>query len=55
MKTTHKILFRNASDMEDIEDKSVDLMVTSPPYPMIAMWDEIFSSARAIALNSLCL
>lgn len=43
MKTTHKILFRNASDMRDIEDKSVDLMITSPPYPMIEMWDDIFS------------
>ena len=43
MKTIHKILFRNASDISNIEDKSVDLMVTSPPYPMIEMWDDIFS------------
>ena len=43
MKTTHKILFGNASKMEEIEDSSVDLMVTSPPYPMIEMWDGIFS------------
>jgi DNA modification methylase len=43
LKTTHKILFENAEDMSDIPDKSVDLMVTSPPYPMIAMWDDIFS------------
>src|SRR3989304_3587270 len=43
LKTTHRILFKDAKDMEDIPDKSVDLMVTSPPYPMIAMWDGIFS------------
>lgn len=43
MKTTHKILFGNASDMNFIEDDSVNLIVTSPPYPMIGMWDEIFS------------
>jgi DNA modification methylase len=43
MKTTHKILFGNANNMEEIEDASIDLMVTSPPYPMIEMWDEIFS------------
>src|SRR5512139_3661054 len=43
MKTTHRILFGNASNMEAIEDGSIDLMVTSPPYPMIEMWDEIFS------------
>jgi DNA modification methylase len=29
--------------MGEIPDKSVDLMITSPPYPMIAMWDDIFS------------
>jgi modification methylase len=29
--------------MENIPPESVDLMVTSPPYPMIAMWDEMFS------------
>ncbi len=28
--------------MKDLSDKSVDLVVTSPPYPMIEMWDEIF-------------
>src|SRR4030067_2232774 len=43
LKTTHKILFENAKDMREIPDKSVDLMITSPPYPMIAMWDDIFS------------
>ena len=43
MKTIHKILFENASDMKDIPDTSIDLMITSPPYPMIEMWDTIFS------------
>jgi DNA modification methylase len=43
VKTTHKIIFGNAADMHEIQNKSVDLVVTSPPYPMIAMWDEIFS------------
>lgn len=28
--------------MKEIADGSVDLMITSPPYPMIEMWDEIF-------------
>lgn len=43
MKTTHKVIFGNANNMKTIEDGSIDLMVTSPPYPMIEMWDEIFS------------
>ena len=43
MKTVHKVLFKNASDMADIPNESVDLIITSPPYPMIEMWDTIFS------------
>jgi DNA modification methylase len=47
VKTIHKVLFKNAQDIEEIPDKSVDLMVTSPPYPMIAMWDNIFSEQNS--------
>jgi len=42
-KTKHQIYYQNANDLKQIQDGSVHLMVTSPPYPMIAMWDEIFS------------
>lgn len=30
--------------MDEIHRNSVDLVVTSPPYPMIRMWDGLFSS-----------
>jgi len=30
--------------MNFIENESVDLMITSPPYPMIEMWDGMFSA-----------
>jgi len=30
--------------MRDLPGESVDLVVTSPPYPMIEMWDEIFAN-----------
>jgi DNA modification methylase len=53
MKTTHKLHFGNASNMEDIEDNSVDLMVTSPPYPLIEMWDDIFSKQNSIIRDAL--
>ena len=43
MKTTHSILFQDARDLREIPSESVDLVVTSPPYPMISMWDEMFS------------
>ena len=43
MKTTHNIFFQDARDLKEIPSESVDLVVTSPPYPMISMWDDIFS------------
>ena len=43
MKTNHKVFFQSSNNMSQIKDDSVDLMVTSPPYPMIRMWDEMFS------------
>ena len=30
--------------MNQIESESIQLIVTSPPYPMIEMWDELFSN-----------
>ncbi len=38
-RTTHTVHFDVAADMSPIGNESVDLIVTSPPYPMIAMWD----------------
>jgi DNA modification methylase len=44
MKTTHTIFFQDSCDMIDIKTNSIDLVITSPPYPMIGMWDDLFSS-----------
>lgn len=44
MKTKHKIIFSDAKEaLSKMKSESLDLMITSPPYPMIEMWDEIFS------------
>lgn len=43
MSTYHKIYYKKAQEMEDVEDNSIALVITSPPYPMIEMWDESFS------------
>ena len=51
MITTHKIVFGNSNNMDDIPDSSVDLMVTWPPYPMIEMWDETFSSKTLLLVK----
>lgn len=45
--TTHKVFSRNSNNLSNIADKSVDLIVTSPPYPMITMWDKMFSEQDA--------
>jgi DNA modification methylase len=44
METNHTIFFKNSSDMSELQSNSIDLMITSPPYPMIEMWDTLFSS-----------
>ena len=43
MKTKHKTIFSDSKNMKELSDESVDLLVTSPPYPMIEMWDDMFS------------
>ena len=42
MKTIHKIIFKNSKKMNTIPSSSAHLVVTSPPYPMIEMWDDMF-------------
>jgi modification methylase len=42
MRTKHQIILDDARSMIHLKDESVDLMITSPPYPMIQMWDEMF-------------
>lgn len=43
MKTEHIIKNGNSNNMSFIKNNTVNLVVTSPPYPMIKMWDELFS------------
>jgi DNA modification methylase len=43
MKTHHQVYYQNSKKMDVLSSSSVDLVVTSPPYPMIEMWDEVFS------------
>lgn len=47
MTTNHQIVFGNSANMKEVEDESIDLIVTSPPYPMYDMWDSMFSNMNA--------
>ena len=44
MFTDHRVFIRDSRKMDELDAESVDLVVTSPPYPMIAMWDGLFSA-----------
>jgi DNA modification methylase len=44
METKHLLIAQNSNNMSFIDDNSIHLTVTSPPYPMIEMWDDIFGS-----------
>ena len=48
MKSEHRIRFADAKKMTDIQSQSVHLVVTSPPYPMIEMWDDLFCRQASI-------
>lgn len=43
-RTSHKIFISSSQNMRYVPNESVDLIVTSPPYPMIEMWDGLFGS-----------
>ncbi|MEE8552751.1 MAG: DNA methyltransferase, partial [Desulfobacterales bacterium] len=53
MKTNHKIIYDNAIKMEAVSSESVALMVTSPPYPMIEMWDDMFGQQSSSVKKAL--
>ena len=43
MRTNHTLNYSDSRTMSDLGDESIDLVVTSPPYPMIEMWDSLFA------------
>ena len=43
LSTEHKVIIGNSQQMPELTDSSVHLIVTSPPYPMIKMWDTLFA------------
>ncbi|MFP4382726.1 MAG: DNA-methyltransferase [Spirochaetia bacterium] len=46
MQTRHQFITADSADISVLDNESIDLIVTSPPYPMIAMWDGIFSAGN---------
>lgn len=42
--TEHRIINTDSKNMPEISNGSMQLIVTSPPYPMIEMWDKMFET-----------
>ncbi len=53
MKTTVRVIAGAAQHVEGVPPHSVDLVVTSPPYPMIEMWDGVFGEQDSRILERL--
>jgi DNA modification methylase len=51
--TTHVVHFSSSADMREVPSATVDLVVTSPPYPMIEMWDPLFSRLNPLIGDAL--
>ena len=39
--------------MTEVDNESVQLTITSPPYPMVAMWDEFFAEASTSSYEAM--
>ncbi|WP_435095155.1 DNA-methyltransferase [Halarchaeum sp. P4] len=53
METTHRVVADDARDLAALDDDSVELVVTSPPYPMVEMWDDLFADADPAVADAL--
>jgi DNA modification methylase len=48
LKSKHKLIVSDSRYDIGLSEDSVDLIVTSPPYPMIGMWDKVFIDMNPI-------
>lgn len=53
METHHRIVTEDSRQLSNVDDDSVELVVTSPPYPMIEMWDELFEDLNPEVADAL--
>src|SRR2546422_5619045 len=49
---TPRVFYRSAEQMDELKTDSTQLVVTSPPYPMIEMWDRLFERVLHIPNGS---
>ncbi len=47
MSADYTVIIGDSRNMKEITDDSIHLVVTSPPYPMISIWDDFFRTESA--------
>jgi modification methylase len=51
--TRHQFYLEDARAMSAVADQSVHLVITSPPYPMVEMWDDHFGASNVAIADAL--
>src|SRR5947207_15330076 len=47
MTADYRVVIGDSRRMRELADNSVHLVVTSPPYPMVSIWDDFFREESA--------
>ncbi len=47
------MIIGDSRHMGELADESVHLVVTSPPYPMVAIWDDFFQESKASSFDEM--
>ncbi len=47
------MIIGDSCHMAELADESVHLVVTSPPYPMVAIWDAFFAESSAVTYDEM--
>ncbi len=50
---SHRVVIADSRRMIEVADESVHLVVTSPPYPMVAIWDDFFTNVSASSYDTM--
>ena len=49
----YRVVIGDSRRMNEVEDESVHLVVTSPPYPMVGIWDDFFKQVSASTYDAM--
>lgn len=49
----YRVIIGDSRRMTEVHDESVQLVVTSPPYPMVAIWDDLFNESSASSYDAM--